>query len=98
MTGWRKSLAAVVGLILTGGVMGASLAAAEVPADEEKTPNTGRVTLGLGADWASAYYFRGIANVQNVGNNVQPYAEVGFKLLEDVEVATSSPKEAAMSV
>jgi hypothetical protein len=65
--------------------MGASPAAAA----EEKAPNTGRVTLGLGADWASAYYFRGIANVQNVGNNVQPYAEVGLKLLEDVGPLTS---------
>jgi hypothetical protein len=41
------------------------------------------VSLSLGADWASAYYFRGIANVQNGGSNVQPYAEVGFKLLEN---------------
>jgi hypothetical protein len=90
MTGWRKWLAAAAGLILTGGVMGASLAAAaEAPAGEEKAPNTGRVSLGLGADWASAYYFRGIANVQNIGNNVQPYAEIGFKLLEDVGPLTS---------
>jgi hypothetical protein len=90
MTGWRKWLAAVAGLILTDGVMGASLSsAAEAPAGEEKAPNTGRVSLGLGVDWASAYYFRGIANVQNGGSNVQPYAEIGFKLLEDVGPLTS---------
>jgi hypothetical protein len=38
----------------------------------------------VGADWASAYYFRGIGNVQNGGSNVQPYAEIGFKLLDNV--------------
>ena len=58
-----------------------SVAATGAPASEDKAPNTGRVSLGLGADWASAYYFRGIANVQNGGSNVQPYAEIGFKLL-----------------
>jgi hypothetical protein len=100
MTGWRKLLAAVAGLILTGGVMGASLVSAQqiesrvqaatgVPVGEERAPNTGRVTLGLGADWASAYYFRGIANVQNGGSNVQPYAEIGFKLLENVGPLTA---------
>jgi hypothetical protein len=51
---------------------------------EDKAPNTGRVSLSLGADWASAYYFRGIANEQNGGSNVQPYAEIGFKLLDNV--------------
>ena len=54
-----------------------------------RPPNTGRVSLGLGADWASAYYFRGIANVQNGGSNVQPYAEIGFKLLENEGPLTS---------
>ena len=55
---------------------------AATPAVEEKGP--GRVALLLGADWASAYYFRGIVNEQNGGNNVQPYAEIGFKLLDNV--------------
>ena len=27
----------------------------EVPASEEKAPNTGRVSLGLGVDWVSAW-------------------------------------------
>jgi hypothetical protein len=58
-------------------------AAVGAPAAEEMSPNTGRVSLSLGADWASAYYFRGIAGVQNGGSNVQPYAEIGFKLLEN---------------
>jgi hypothetical protein len=102
MTGWRTWIAAVAGLILTGGVAGPSLASAQqtdrqaqglaatgVPAEEVKAPNTGRVSLGLGADWASAYYFRGIANEQNGGSNVQPYAEIGFKLLDNVGPLTS---------
>jgi hypothetical protein len=97
MTGWRKWIAAVAGLAIAAGVAAPSLAlgqqtdmqtqgpaATEASAGEEKGPNTGRVSLNLGADWASAYYFRGIANVQNGGSNVQPYAEIGFKLLDNV--------------
>ena len=30
----------------------------------EAAPNTGRMSLSLGADWASAYYFRGIATTR----------------------------------
>jgi hypothetical protein len=102
MTGWRQWIAVVAGLVLTGGVLNPSRASAqplerraqapaatEMPASAEKAPNTGRVSLGLGADWASAYYFRGIANVQNGGSNVQPYAEMGFKLLDQVGPLTS---------
>jgi hypothetical protein len=80
MTGWRTWIAAVAGIALVGSVTAPPLAMAG--ADER--PNSGRVSLNLGADWASAYYFRGIANVQNGGSNVQPYAEIGFKLLENV--------------
>jgi hypothetical protein len=80
MTGWRKWIATVVVIALTGWVAVPPLAAA----GEDERPNTGRVSLNLGADWASAYYFRGIANVQNGGSNVQPYAEIGFKLLDNV--------------
>ena len=99
MTGWRTWIAVVAGLVLTGGATGPSLVSAQqtemraqasgASASEEKPPNTGRVSLGLGADWASAYYFRGIANVQNGGINVQPYAEIGFKLLENAGPLTS---------
>jgi hypothetical protein len=79
MTGWRTWIVAVAGITLAAWVAAPPLAMAG--ADER--PNTGRVSLNLGADWASAYYFRGIANVQNGGSNVQPYAEIGFKLLEN---------------
>jgi hypothetical protein len=98
MTGCRRWMVAVVGLAIAGGGMMApplasaqqteiqtqGPAATEAPASEDKGPNTGRLSLNLGADWASAYYFRGIANVQNGGSNVQPYAEIGFKLLDNV--------------
>jgi hypothetical protein len=96
MTGWRQWIAAVAGLALLGVAAGPSPALAQqtdlraqapgataLAEGEGKAPNSGRVSLSLGADWASAYYFRGIANVQNGGSNVQPYAEVGFKLLEN---------------
>jgi hypothetical protein len=97
MTGWRKWIAALAGFALVEGVAGPSLASAQqtdmqthgtaasaAVGGEEAAPNTGRLSLGLGADWASAYYFRGIANEQNGGSNVQPYAEIGFKLLDNV--------------
>jgi hypothetical protein len=63
-------------------------AAPAAPAPEAAA-NTGRVSLSLGADWASAYYFRGIATTQNGGNNVQPYGEIGFRLLENMGPLTS---------
>jgi hypothetical protein len=119
---WRRSVAAAVGLALTGSwpafaqqsaapveVQAQAQAPAPAPAPppggqpqvpteglattpavvEEKGPNTGRLALLFGADWASAYYFRGIVDEQNGGNNVQPYAEIGFKLLDNVGPLTS---------
>jgi hypothetical protein len=62
--------------------------AAPAPAPEA-APNTGRISLLLGTDWASAYYFRGIATTQNGGNNVQPYGEIGLRLLENMGPLTS---------
>jgi hypothetical protein len=79
MTGWRTWVVAVAGITLAA--WGTAPPLARAGADER--PNTGRLSLNLGADWASAYYFRGIANVQNGGSNVQPFAELGFKLLEN---------------
>jgi hypothetical protein len=97
MIGWRQWIAAVAGLALLSVTAGSSPALAQqtdwraqaagataLSEAEDKAPNTGRVSLSLGADWASAYYFRGIVGTENGGSNVQPYAEVGFKLLEDV--------------
>ncbi len=63
-------------------------AAPAAPA-EPPGPNTGRLSLTGGIDWASAYYFRGIATIQNGGNNLQPYAEIGFRLLENKGPLTS---------
>jgi hypothetical protein len=63
-------------------------AAPAAPA-EPPGPNTGAISLTLGTDWASAYYFRGIATTQNLGSNFQPYAEVGFRLLENMGPLTS---------
>jgi hypothetical protein len=102
MTGWRTWIVVVVGVAIAGGMAAPPLASAqqtdmqaqgpaytEPSAAEDKGPNTGRVSLNLGADWLSAYYFRGIANEQNGGSNVQPYAEIGFKLLDNVGPLTS---------
>lgn len=105
MTVWRRWMAAFAGLALTGAVAipGAQAqtpapspaqpaqAQPEKPAEPVAPPgpNTGRVSLNLGADWYSAYYFRGIATNQNGGNNVQPYGEIGFRLLENLGPLTS---------
>src|SRR5262245_26729800 len=102
MTGWRQWVPVVAGLLLSVDMATPSRlwaqpserqaqapAAPGDAASAEQPPNTGRVSLGLGADWASAYYFRGIANVQNGGSNIQPYAEIGFKLLENTGPLTS---------
>jgi hypothetical protein len=58
-------------------------------ASDEKGPNTGRVGLVAGVDWLSAYYFRGIVQEQNGGNNVQPWGEIGFRILENMGPLTS---------
>ena len=58
-------------------------------APEAKGPSADRVSLLLGVDCASAYYFRGIVNEQSGGNNVQPYAELGFTLMDHVGPLTS---------
>lgn len=97
MTGWRQWRAVVAGFALLSAMAGPLPVSAQqadmwaqapgataLSEGEDMAPNTGRVSLSLGADWASAYYFRGIVGTENGGSNVQPYAEIGFKLLEDV--------------
>ena len=64
-------------------------AAAPAAPAEPPGPNTGAISLTGGIGWASAYYFRGIATDQNGGNNVQPYAEIGFRFLENMGPLTS---------
>jgi hypothetical protein len=103
MTVRRRWMAAFVGLAVIG-IMAIPGAQAQTPAPSpspteaekpaaapapEPGPNTGRLSLNLGTDWASAYYFRGIATTQNGGNNVQPYAEFGLRLLENLGPLTS---------
>jgi hypothetical protein len=56
-------------------------------ASAEKNPNTGRISMALGTDWVSDYYYRGI--LFQTGDNVQQYIEVRFRLLEDEGPLTS---------
>jgi hypothetical protein len=56
---------------------------------EEKAYNTGRLSLNFGADWVSAYYFRGVVFQEAGGDNVQPYLELDARLLEDTGPLTS---------
>jgi hypothetical protein len=59
----------------------AQTAPVPAPAPEPKDPNTGRVSLGLGVDFPTDYYFRGILQ-EDTGTIMQPYGEINFKLLE----------------
>lgn len=69
---------AVAALTLLAAVTGAATIAG---AEDDKGPNTGRVSLSAGMDWTTAYFFRGILQ-EDQGLILQPYAEVGFKLHE----------------
>jgi hypothetical protein len=59
----------------------AASAAPPASAAESKGPNTGRLSLSGGADWASAYFFRGIRQ-ETDGFILQPYGELAIKLVE----------------
>jgi hypothetical protein len=81
-----QHLRAVVGAVAAVAVMlgagGARAAEEQKPAaEEEKAPNTGRVSLTAGVDFPTDYYFRGILQ-EDHDYIVQPYGEVTFKLLE----------------
>lgn len=57
------------------------LAAAGPALAQEPAPNTGRLALNVGADWASRYYFRGILQERD-DYIVQPFADLTFKLYD----------------
>lgn len=59
----------------------AAVHAQEAAADASGDPNTGNVSLLLGGDLTTHYYFRGIFQ-ENQGVIFQPYGEVGWSLYE----------------
>jgi hypothetical protein len=59
----------------------AALAALAAGGPAAAAPNTGRLSLLLGNDFTTAYFFRGIVQERR-GFITQPYAEVGLKLYE----------------
>jgi hypothetical protein len=78
--GWRLGAAVVaVSLALAAGTAGA----AEEAKPAEKGPNTGAVSVLMGMDWTTDYYFRGILQADE-GWILQPYGEITFKLLENM--------------
>jgi hypothetical protein len=92
MTGrWRGWFVVVlVGAIAVGAppYVSAQQSTASADALPDAKPNTGRISLSLGVDWVSEYFFRGIA--QQVGGvNFQPYASVSFKLVENAGPLTA---------
>ena len=72
--GWQNACVAAftAALIIMGPGMGQA---------QDKGPNTGRVSLGMGVDFTTHYFFRGILQ-ENQDYIIQPYGEVTFKLLE----------------
>jgi hypothetical protein len=73
--GCALAIGALMGT-MTGGVVAHE---GEHELDVDSGPNTGNVSLSLGVDMASAYYFRGIPQ-QDQGLIYQPTAEFGFNL------------------
>ncbi|HSF05296.1 MAG TPA: hypothetical protein VLG10_05840 [Methylomirabilota bacterium] len=72
--GWQSAgvVAFMAALIIVGPGIGQA---------QDKGPNTGRVSLGMGVDFTTHYFFRGILQ-EDQDYIVQPYGEVTFKLLE----------------
>jgi hypothetical protein len=66
-----------VAVIVTGLI---GLTAADAQA-QDKGPNTGRISLSMGMDWTTHYFFRGILQ-EDQDYILQPYGDVTFKLLE----------------
>jgi hypothetical protein len=65
-------------------------AATPAPATSAPTPpvNTGRLSIGAGVDWTSAYFFRGIKQ-ETEDLILQPYGELTFKLVENAGALTA---------
>lgn len=75
---WCRQLARLA----SSGVLVAMLAApVSVGAQEQKGPNTGRISLSAGLDYTTDYYFRGIRQ-ETIDPIIQPYGSVTFKLYE----------------
>jgi hypothetical protein len=55
---------------------------------EPAGPNTGRLSLSAGVDWTSAYFFRGIKQ-ETEDLILQPYGELGIKLVDQAGALTS---------
>jgi hypothetical protein len=70
----KASVAALAAaLVVLGGVAAATA--------QDKGPNTGRVSLSMGMDWTTHYFFRGILQ-EDQDFIFQPYGDVTFKLLD----------------
>jgi hypothetical protein len=73
--GWQvASVAVVVAALIIAGFDGAAHA-------QDKGPNTGRVSVSLGMDWTTHYFFRGILQ-EDQDYIFQPYGDLTFKLME----------------
>jgi hypothetical protein len=85
---WSRWVAAgiVAGVIAIGSPP--HVGAQQPEATPEGQGNTGRISLNLGVDWVSEYFFRGIAQ-QTGGVNFQPYGSVSFKLVENAGPLTA---------
>jgi hypothetical protein len=79
-TSYRRLGVAAVAVSLA---LATGAAAAEEAKPAEKGPNTGAVSVLMGMDWTTDYYFRGILQ-SDEGWILQPYGEITFKLLENM--------------
>ncbi|NJL31361.1 MAG: hypothetical protein HC898_06870 [Phycisphaerales bacterium] len=76
---WQGRTVKALGIAAVAGMLSAP---AMVNAQEEAPAvNAGKVSVTLGVDWVTQYFFRGI-NQNNNGIIIQPYADLGFLLWE----------------
>lgn len=59
----------------------AGMLAAPAMAQEAPAVNSGKISLTVGVDWVSQYFFRGV-NLLDNGIILQPYVDLGFNLWE----------------
>lgn len=76
---YRLDVSTLILILVVCGIT--CITSAQEPNSSDLEPNTGRVSVELGLDITSAYYFRGILQ-ENNGAIVQPWTEIGFAIAD----------------
>lgn len=79
--GMRGCMGKMASVLVLGGLLVSTETGGAAAAEDATNPNSGKVSLSLGADFPTAYYFRGILK-ENQDLIFQPFADVTFTLYE----------------